>query len=339
MSVRLPFQESFASFDDQNTWFISDFAIGANFIDTAWSADHVITSPGQVTLELDGEDALGKRFTGAEIQTRDEYFYGRYEVVMRPSDEPGVLSSFFVYTGAPFGDPTSEIDFEFIGGDTTKVLLTFHTPLGSDGVFVDLGFDAALSDHTYTFDWGPNSIRWYADGVLLREVIDPAIGIPAVQGKIFSSIWTGSSAFTGVADPNVQTTADYSSITYTPRAEPVANDDTYNLSENTTSALKVLDNDYALDTGNLTIALASQPINGTAIVSASTGEILYTPDLGFVGTDSFDYSITDANGTWTATVSAIVYRGDPIAPGADLLTEGDDDVVLTSGADFVDGLA
>ena len=53
------FTESFDTFDT-NLWIVSDFAIGAGFIDTAWSPSNVIVNPGTVELELNSDNARGK---------------------------------------------------------------------------------------------------------------------------------------------------------------------------------------------------------------------------------------------------------------------------------------
>ena len=47
-------------------------------------------------------------------------------------------------------------------------------------------------------------------------------------------------------------------------------------------------------TGTVTLAPATTPEHGT--LSPPNGVPTYTPDAGFVGTDSFDYTGTDADG-------------------------------------------
>ena len=64
----------------------------------------------------------------------------------------------------------------------------------------------------------------------------------------------------------------------------------------------------------VTISIPSQPANGTA-VSNGDGAITYTPNNGFKGTDSFEYSLCNAAGCRTATISVrvtselIIYNG------------------------------
>ena len=64
----------------------------------------------------------------------------------------------------------------------------------------------------------------------------------------------------------------------------------------------------------VTVSIPSQPANGTA-VSNGDGTITYTPNNGFKGTDSFEYSLCNAAGCRTATINVrvtselIIYNG------------------------------
>ncbi|MEO1420678.1 MAG: family 16 glycosylhydrolase, partial [Pseudomonadota bacterium] len=337
------FSDSFDTFIE-TFWTVSDFAIQANFIDTAWSADNVIPGSGSVDIELNTNDTLGKNFTGAEFKTTDDYFYGRYEVTMRPSGETGVLSTFFVFTGAPFGDPRSEIDFEFIGEDTTEVLVTYHTPEGSDGEIVQLGFDASLAEHTYAFEWGPDSISWYADGTLLRTVEDPEIGTPAFAGQIFASIWTGSNSFTGVPEFQTSTTATYSNISFVPRTAPIALNDKVMTDVDTAVMIDILGNDSApngaLDAS--TVVIDGLPAVGTVSVDPITGAATYTPLPGYQGFDTFSYTVTDGtdvsnSGDVTVGVGIAVFE--TFTTGSDGFVYIDDAFRGTSEPNYADGEA
>lgn len=68
--------------------------------------------------------------------------------------------------------------------------------------------------------------------------------------------------------------------------------------------LDVLGNDG--DTTGWTVSAGTAPGHGTVAVNAD-GTIAYTPDIGYVGDDSFTYTVTDGNGaTGTATVTITV---------------------------------
>ena len=89
---------------------------------------------------------------------------------------------------------------------------------------------------------------------------------------------------------------------------PVANDNRFTVeSDSRDNALDVLANDSDPDGDPLTIVDVTSPGNGSAVISGDV--ILYTPAAGFVGTDSFSYTIDDgAGGQATATVTVEVTR-------------------------------
>ncbi len=87
---------------------------------------------------------------------------------------------------------------------------------------------------------------------------------------------------------------------------PVAVDDALTVRGGQTVTGNVTDNDSDPDGQALTVALVTDVTDGT-LTLGSDGEFSYTPNDGFVGTDSFEYSVTDtANNTVTATATITV---------------------------------
>jgi hypothetical protein len=88
--------------------------------------------------------------------------------------------------------------------------------------------------------------------------------------------------------------------------KPVPGDDSYTVQRDTTLSVAdpgVLGNDTDPNGDTLSVSgVVSGPTNGSVSVSAS-GSFTYTPDLGFLGQDSFTYEVTDGNATDTATVT------------------------------------
>ena len=219
------FDDNFDSFDT-TFWYVSDFTVAANWNQTAWEADYVVPTLGEVTLNLDGTDKEGKPFTGSEIQSDAFYGYGTYEVTMQAAAGSGAVSSFFLFSSEFFGaDHHNEIDFEFLGNDTTKVNINYYydnAKLGDNGsVQIDLGFDAAAGMHDYRIDWQPDAIRWFVDDVLIYEVrSDTApLPIPDEDMKVYMNLWTGDDQLDhwhGPADPGLTTQAVYSGVSYQP---------------------------------------------------------------------------------------------------------------------------
>ncbi len=91
-------------------------------------------------------------------------------------------------------------------------------------------------------------------------------------------------------------------------AEPlVVNDDAASIYKNNDVTIPVLDN----DTGTIVSGSFTQPVNGT--VTQQGASVHYLPDLDFIGTDTFTYTVTDDLGeSGTATVEVHVFDGEPL---------------------------
>lgn len=96
-------------------------------------------------------------------------------------------------------------------------------------------------------------------------------------------------------------------------SSPVAVDDVFEVAFETTGTLNVLNNDFDPDADPILITdIPRNGSNGTAILSADSTMILYTPSSGFLGTDNFDYQVSDffegapLGGSGVATVTVNV---------------------------------
>lgn len=98
---------------------------------------------------------------------------------------------------------------------------------------------------------------------------------------------------------------------------PVAVNDSANTPFNTPVSLNVLTNDSDPQNDPLSVVATTSPANGAVTFSAS-GNVTYTPNSGFSGVDSFNYTIRDSNGstaqaTVSITVSALPANRAPVA--------------------------
>ncbi|MFB9725688.1 family 16 glycosylhydrolase [Haloechinothrix salitolerans] len=160
--------------DDDETWKLRDDTFPSNL---------ALFSPRNVTAHIDGlalamrrESTPVREFTAAAIASRTNYLYGSFAAEFRPSSVPGLITGLFLHRNGP----RQEIDIEFLGNDTTKMLVNvFYNP-GHDGTKLEygyrgtpteiaLGFDAAADFHTYEIDWRPNRIAWKVDGETVYE--------------------------------------------------------------------------------------------------------------------------------------------------------------------------
>jgi hypothetical protein len=95
-------------------------------------------------------------------------------------------------------------------------------------------------------------------------------------------------------------------VTIIDNQSPTAVDDSYTTGLNTPVNGNVLSNDTDPENDPLTVAVATQPANGSVTLYAN-GPFTYTPNTNFGGPDSFTYTVTDSHGnTSTATVTITV---------------------------------
>ncbi|BCX47363.1 outermembrane adhesin-like protein [Haloferula helveola] len=141
--------------------------------------------------------------------------------------------------------------------------------------------------------------------------------------------WTG---------PGVPTEALPSSALFiagTPDPEPVGVDDSASAPVDTPILIDVLAND--IDDGlpsPLTIQSVTQPSGGTATIQS--GSILYTPNAGFAGLDTFSYTLTD--GQFTDTAEVTVTLSFPIDDLWLPFNEGSGVAVYDAGGSFAGAL-
>jgi hypothetical protein len=103
-----------------------------------------------------------------------------------------------------------------------------------------------------------------------------------------------------------------------PPAAPVANPDTATTAENQAVAINVLanDTDSSGTINTASVAISTGAAHGTTSVNPTTGAVTYTPANGFVGTDTFKYTVADTIGDVSAPASVSVSVSAPLAPVA-----------------------
>lgn len=131
--------------------------------------------------------------------------------------------------------------------------------------------------------------------------------------------FTGTDTFTysicdGLSTPNCDTATV--TVTVTDTGDPVATDDAFEVTENTTIQLTTLLDNDTLDDGAVLVSIDASLSNGTVILN-NDNSIDYTAVNGFSGEDTFTYTICDNDLTptcSTATVTiTVIDEGNPTA--------------------------
>ncbi|MFW6254950.1 MAG: family 16 glycosylhydrolase [Chitinivibrionales bacterium] len=122
-------------------------------------------------------------YLSSAIQTRQEFFYGRWEMRAKPSDVAGVLNSFYTIDWDNTADESSgsdgtkqEIDIEFLTKSFDGTSGEVHLALHAEGLSswdtrpdIQLGFDPSADFHVYGFEITPEYIEWFADDTVLHR--------------------------------------------------------------------------------------------------------------------------------------------------------------------------
>ena len=112
-------------------------------------------------------------------------------------------------------------------------------------------------------------------------------------------------------------------------APPVAEDNDVTTTTGKPVVVDVLGNDTDLD-GDLdptSVSIIAGPSHGTVDVDPDTGEVTYSPDSSYTGTDSFTYKVCDVDGncdTATVTAKIVMVAGPPVDAGRSLAVTGAD---------------
>lgn len=181
-------------------WKLRDDTFPSNL--TLFTPNNVkINKSGVVILSLKKQDSLVRSFTSGAIVTRKRYLYGRFSVKIRPSNVNGLITGIFLHRNSPH----QEIDIEFLGKDTTKMLINvFYNP-GIEGTkleygyrgtptLIELGFDAAKEFHEYEIEWRADEIYWRIDGKIIhRRVLWDPTPIPDLPMEFNINLWCSRS--------------------------------------------------------------------------------------------------------------------------------------------------
>ncbi|KAF2769554.1 concanavalin A-like lectin/glucanase [Teratosphaeria nubilosa] len=146
------------------TYYSVDFTTGSSSL-ASWSA----ASATNITFGDKGAEFTISETGEAPTISSDFYFlFGRLSVTMQAAPGTGIVSSVVLES-----DDLDEIDWEWLGGDTTQVETNFFGK-GNTSTY-DRATYATVSTpqstmHTYTVDWTSERIEWIVDGTTVRTL-------------------------------------------------------------------------------------------------------------------------------------------------------------------------
>ncbi|NNM15862.1 MAG: tandem-95 repeat protein, partial [Bacteroidia bacterium] len=200
--------------------------------------------------------------------------------------------------------------------DTTYVVITIdpnEQPVALDDMDSTVSafptiIDVIANDFDLTGDIDSSSVSVPAG-------MQPANGTVVVNGDgtvtyISNGGYDGIDTFQYIvcdnATPSLCDTATVTMTVSNNNVPPIAADDAGNVKVNDTLITNVLANDIDPN-GNMqnnTLAIVTNPSNGTVTVNIATGEVTYIPNTSYIGPESYQYAICDSAGLCdTATVN------------------------------------
>ncbi len=256
-----------------------------------------------ISVKQGGVDVTGSPAAGSETGTEYTLTAGSY-TVSEPANAHYTTS--FGDDCAPGGTVTVVSGTTVTCVVTNTYFNTFPTPVSDQASTTpeDVGFSGAVTAIdaegdvlTYAIVTGPTNSAAFTLNSNGTFSYTPALNYNGPDGFTFS-----------VADLIGSNSGSFS-ITVTPvNDDPDAVNDSANVNEDSVdNVIDVLANDLiSPDTAEtLTVQSVGSASNGTATLDA--GSVKYTPNAGYVGSDSFTYTISDDNGgTDTATVNVTV---------------------------------
>ena len=198
------FLDQFDAFDGDR-WLISDSWTNGDWMNCVWSRDAVSVRDGRLNLAFEAASDGVRPYRCGEIQSREVYGYGTYEVLMRTGRGAGLNAAFFTYIGPAHEKPHHEIDIEVLLQDPARVSFnTYVDATARNGRSVSLPHASDAEFLHYAFTWAPEGITWFVNGEA-RHHTKSGTPLPTVPQKIYASLW-GSGTFAdwmGVLDPTV----------------------------------------------------------------------------------------------------------------------------------------
>ncbi|MCH2103669.1 MAG: Ig-like domain-containing protein [Planctomycetes bacterium] len=240
------------------------------------------------TLEIAQQPLNGAASVTADNQvlyTPVDDFFGTDNFTYSAKDDDGasgVPATVTVQVGSVNDAPVGVADFAITDEDTPVLIFVTANDTDVDGApqFATL-----------------NITEWPTNGVLSVDF--------AAEGVLYSPNlhWHGTDSFSYQVQDEYGLWTEITScqITVTDVNDlPVAVDDSAVGFQAFPLNVDVLANDYEVEPdGTIAasgITITAQPVGGTLSIDLGAGVVVYTGDSGFVGTDSFKYTVTDDDG-------------------------------------------
>jgi nitrogen fixation protein FixH len=217
------------------------------------------------------------------------------------------------------------------GVEFATVTVVVNRPTAADD-WTDTDAGSPVSLNVLNNDTDPEGHGHFEQAGSVKLLSQPAHGRATVDQATNVVTYTPRGSFTGT-DTFRYSVTDDAGATSAPATiqvrvnRPTANADEGETTGTTPVLIHVLENDTDPDgkehievAGSVT--LLSQPAHGHVTVDALTNEVHYTAAAGFVGTDTFRYTVTDDAGAVSLPATVTVLVQGPVAASGSFVVTG-----------------
>ncbi|MFK7875245.1 MAG: Ig-like domain-containing protein [Paracoccaceae bacterium] len=246
------------------------------------------------------------------------------------------------FDSLPDGD-IETVSFGYQMGDGNGGFASADVILTINGTFVPAENSAPIAvdddfmvneDTATTLNFLENDSDPNGDTLLTSILTEPTNGTLALLDGIYTytpeTNFSGTDSFTyQISDGEFSDTATVNLTVEGMNDAPTLSDATTGGTEDTPVSLSLAINAFDLDGDDLTFTLVSDPNSGQAQISTD-GDLSYTPDDDFNGSDSLTYQVSDGKGgTATATLTFDIAAVNDAPDAVDDTTSTDEDSAVT----------
>ena len=132
-----------------------------------------------------------QNYRGSELRSLEPVLYGKFETRIKPAQGDGLVSSFFTFNDSCcVTSPWNEIDIEILGRYDRVIDMNTITWGQSSHVRQHyVPFNPHEGFHIYGFEWTPDYVAWFIDGVEVYRQTESHIQEMAYHQKIMMNIW------------------------------------------------------------------------------------------------------------------------------------------------------
>ena len=230
----------------------------------------ITTQPSNGKLDVD-------KVTGKVTYTPNPDYYGTDSFEYTVKDNHGQPSNPAKVVLEVLAPPTALDD-----ADKTQL----NKPVLIDILSNDKDLDGTIDPTSVSITKQPSNGKVDVDPVTGKVTYTPNLG------------YHGTDSFEYTVKDNHGQPSNPAKVVLEVLAPPTAVDDADKTQLNKPVLIDILSNDKDLD-GTIdptTVIITKDPENGTLSVDAKTGQVTYTPNVDYYGTDSFEYTVKDNHG-------------------------------------------